>query len=163
MRLMKLPPQLFRLVLLTIGIVVVYLTARYFLTPPSFGAYGWYRANALEERASQTPVYAGKQACDECHSEVLATLAAHKHKTLSCETCHGVGKAHAENPDVEFSKLSLTPCMRCHEANPTRPKWYPQITIKDHYTGERCTECHSPHEPNEVPDSEEDAKKKEVP
>ena len=26
-----------------------------------------------------------------------------------------------------------------------------QINSKDHYTGQRCIECHSPHQPNEVP------------
>ena len=45
----KLPPQIVRLVLLTVGIVGSYLVARYFLTPSSFGQYGFYRGQALEE------------------------------------------------------------------------------------------------------------------
>jgi len=145
------PPQILRLVLLTLGIVVSYLTARYFLTPSSFGQYGWFRGEALEEIASRTPVYAGKKACDECHSDVLEKLAKAEHKTLSCEGCHGVSQDHAANPDITPIKLTGNHCIRCHEANPSRPAWFKQITVKNHYTGQKCTECHVPHQPNEVP------------
>ena len=148
---MKMPPQILRLVLLTLGIVGSYLVARYFLTPPSFGHYGWFRGAALEEIASRTPVYAGKKACDECHSDVLEKLAKAEHKTLSCEGCHGVSQEHAANPDITPIKLTGNHCIRCHEANPSRPAWFKQITVKNHYTGQKCTECHVPHQPNEVP------------
>jgi len=60
---------------LTVAIVGSYLVARYFLTPNSFREYGWYRGEALGEIASRPPVYAGKKACDECHSEILEKLA----------------------------------------------------------------------------------------
>lgn len=147
----KMPPQIFRLVLLTIGIVVSYLIARQLLTPASFRDFGFYRGAALEEVASRTPVYAGKKACDECHSEVLLKLAKGDHKTVSCETCHGVSQEHAGNPDITPVKLTGSHCIRCHEANPSRPAWFHQITVKNHYTGQKCTECHVPHQPNEVP------------
>ncbi|MEK7677000.1 MAG: cytochrome c3 family protein [Verrucomicrobiota bacterium] len=151
MRRLNMPPQIVRLVLLTIGIVAAYLVARYILTPSSFGQYGFYRGNALEEVAARSPVYAGKKSCDECHSEELQLLAKFEHKTLSCEACHGVGQAHVENPDVKFTKLTDNQCLRCHEASPSRPKWLRQITFKEHYKGQRCTDCHVPHQPNEVP------------
>jgi hypothetical protein len=155
MRPFRMPPQIVRLVLLTLGIVSTYLVARYFLTPPSFGELGWYRAGALSDAASPPAagrlVFAGKKACDECHSEVLKTLSKADHKTLSCEGCHGPGQAHADNPDVKMGVLHFSHCMRCHEANPSRPKWHKQIILKSHYVGQKCTECHKPHEPNEVP------------
>lgn len=144
------PPQIIRLVLLTLAIVGSYLVARAFLTPQSFGEYGWYRGNALGEIASRTPVYAGKQACDECHSDILQKMAKDFHKTLSCEACHGVSKSHAENPDVLPVKLTGSHCIRCHEANPSRPAWFKQIVVIDHYSG-KCTECHVPHQPNQTP------------
>jgi hypothetical protein len=146
----RMPPQIVRLVLLTVAIVGSYLIARYFMTPPSFGQYGWYRGAALEEIASHTPVYAGKRACDECHSDVLEKLAKGEHKTLSCEACHGVSQDHAENPDVLPMKLTGNHCIRCHEESPSRPAWFKQIVVKEHYSG-KCSECHSPHQPNEVP------------
>jgi hypothetical protein len=150
MRLFKLPPQILRLVLLTLAIVGSYLVARAFLTPASFGEYGWYRGAALAEIAARTPVYAGKMACDECHSDILHKLAGDAHKTLSCEACHGVSRDHVENPDILPVKLTGSHCIRCHEANPSRPAWFKQILVKDHYSG-KCTECHIPHQPNQSP------------
>jgi len=157
MRNLNIPPQLFRLLLLAVGIVAFYLTARYLLTPATFGAYGFYRSRALDEISSQEPVFAGLEACEECHAEEVAMVRTSEHKTLSCETCHGVSKAHVENPDIQVGQDFRIPCMRCHEANPSRPGWLKQITTEDHYTGERCTECHLPHQPNEFPEEEEQA------
>ena len=150
MRRFKMPPQILRLVLLTMGIVGSYMVARAFLTQPSFKEYGWYCGEALEEIASRTPVYAGKAACDECHSDILQKLAKDAHKTLSCEACHGVSRDHAGNPDITPVKLTGSHCIRCHEANPSRPAWLKQIVVKDHYSG-KCSECHMPHQPNQVP------------
>jgi hypothetical protein len=144
------PPQIFRLVVLTLAIVGSYLVARAFLTPVSFGELGWFRGAALVEIAARTPVFAGKKACDECHSDVLLKLTKFEHKTLSCEACHGVSREHADNPDVVPVKLTGNFCLRCHEANPSRPKWFKQIVVKDHYSGQ-CTECHMPHQPSQNP------------
>jgi hypothetical protein len=151
MRRFKLPPQISRLALLTIGIVGSYLVARYLMTPESFGEFGWFRGQALSEVAARTPVFAGQKACDECHSEVLQKVAKFEHKTISCESCHGVGLAHVNDPDVKMEKFTDHHCLRCHEAQPARPQWLKQITPKSHYTGQRCTECHIPHQPNETP------------
>jgi len=147
------PPQISRLVLLTMLIMVSYAGARYCLTPASFHQYGWYRGAALEVIASREPVFSGKKSCNECHSDILQKQAKGPHKTLSCETCHGLSKEHAENPDLTPQtplKLSGSLCMRCHEANPSRPAWFKQVTVKEHYSG-KCTECHVPHQPLEVP------------
>ena len=150
MRRFQMPPQILRLVLLTLAIVGSYMAARVFLTPATFGQYGWYRGAALEELAARTPVYAGKKACDECHSDILHKLAGDAHKTLSCEACHGVSRTHADDPDILPVKLTGSHCIRCHEANPSRPAWFKQIVVKDHYSG-KCTECHIPHQPTQSP------------
>jgi hypothetical protein len=146
------PPQVFRIVLLAVGIVAAYLVARYFLTPPSFREYGWYRGAALTELMARDQVYAGKKACEECHGDEYQKLMKHEHKSLSCEGCHGSGQAHALDPRTDnILKSSFATCLRCHEANPSRPKWHKQIVSKNHYTGSKCTECHVPHSPSEVP------------
>ncbi len=146
---LKLPPQIFRLVVLTIVIVVVYLTARNILTPKSFGQYGWYRGAALKELASREPLLAGRQACDECHSASLEDLAKFNHRTLSCETCHGVAKAHVEDPENKLTQMSTDLCIRCHHADPSKPAWMKQIVVSEHYTDDSCLDCHSAHKPNE--------------
>lgn len=145
------PPQVTRLILLTVGIIGSYLVARHFLTPASFGQHGFFRGDAIAEVASHAPVYAGKKACDECHSDQVLKLGKKEHKNLSCEGCHGPGQAHVENPDVKMGVLHYSHCIRCHGANPSRPKTHKQIVPKSHYPGEKCTECHLPHEPTEVP------------
>ena len=53
-RFFQMPPQVLRIVLLAFGIVVVYSVARFFLTPPSFREYGWYRGEALIELISSS-------------------------------------------------------------------------------------------------------------
>jgi hypothetical protein len=141
-----------RLILLTFAIVGSYLAARLLLTPASFGEYGWFRGAALGEIASHEQSFAGMKACEECHSEIVETLTAHEHKTLSCETCHGVGKAHADDPDVALKKLSKDFCLRCHLANPSRPAWMKQLDPSDHYEDDGgCVACHLPHHPTEAP------------
>ena len=147
----RIPPQIVRIVLLTIGIVASFLVARYFLTPPSFGQYGFYRGDALNEMASYPIAFAGKKACEECHFDEYEMLDQFEHKTLSCEGCHGAGQAHADDPDVEMEVLTYSHCVRCHEANPSRPALHMQIDSKDHYTGDSCAECHVSHAPSEFP------------
>jgi hypothetical protein len=150
----KLPPQVVRLVLLTIAIVGSYLVARFILTPHSFGELGWYRADALTEAVDRPLVYAGKEACIVCHKDQAAKLAKYQHKTLSCEVCHGPGQAHAEkkdDPDYKPAKLGISHCLRCHETDPSRPKFQKQVNSREHYAGQKCTECHVPHAPSEMP------------
>jgi hypothetical protein len=154
MRLLPMPPQVVRLVLLTIAIAGSYMVARYCLTPASFHQYGWYRGDALGELASRQPVFAGKKSCEECHADVVKKLTKAEHKGLSCEGCHGVSLAHENNPDddkLNPGKLAMSHCLRCHEANPSRPAWLRQVPSRSHYQGQKCTECHTPHQPQEVP------------
>ena len=105
----------------------------------------WRRSRA------RTPRYAGRKSCDECHSDKVQQLAKAEHKTISCESCHGPGKAHADDPDMKLHILTDNECMRCHESNPSRPAFLKQIALKEHYRGERCISCHVPHQPTEVP------------
>ncbi|MEI6676428.1 MAG: hypothetical protein WCO57_14760 [Verrucomicrobiota bacterium] len=151
MRFFHLPPQIFRLIILIFAIVVSYLVARTLLTPDSFRDAGFYRGAALAEHTeAHQPVFAGKQACGERHPKVIATLTKGGHKTLSCEGCHGVvSQEHLKDPDSKMIKPTEKVCLRCHEASPSRPAWFKQIIVKDHYS-EKCIECHLPHEPNEV-------------
>jgi hypothetical protein len=147
---MKIPPQIVRILLLTVLIVGSYFTARAFLKPKSFGQFGHYRAEAMGEIAAREPIYAGMQACDECHSDVLLLHAKFEHKTVSCESCHGALLNHVNDPDhTTIIKQDDSLCIRCHLANPARPAFLKQVTPEKHYKGQPCIECHSPHQPNE--------------
>lgn len=153
MRFLPLPPQINRLLLLIFAIVISYLVARTLLTPGSFRepGFGFYRADALLERASLTTTYAGKIACGKRYTEVFAILEKGGHKTLSCEGCHGpMSPEQLANPEAKPAKPVAGICLRCHEANPSRPVAFKQIIVKDHFEG-ACLECHLPHQPNEAP------------
>jgi hypothetical protein len=147
----KMPPQIMRLVLLLIGIVSSYCVARAFLTPSTFRQYGWFRGAAIDELRARPVVFAGRKTCEECHEDEVIKLSKFAHRNLACEACHGPRAAHAQDPDVKSEVVSFSHCLRCHEANPSRPKTHKQIVSKDHYTGSKCIECHLPHAPSEVP------------
>jgi hypothetical protein len=147
------PPQVVRLVILTLAIVGSYAVARQLFVPKSFGQFGHYRGDALKEIASREPRYAGEKACDECHSDIRVKLDKYEHKTIACESCHGISKAHAADPDHNDAvKPGDSLCLRCHESTVGRPPWLKQIEISKHYAGKsKCVECHVSHQPNEVP------------
>lgn len=133
--------------LLTVLIVGTYIVARHFLTPPTFGRYGHYRAAALEDLSARGPTYAGAKACDECHSDVGEKLTANQHAGISCEACHGPTLLHSKNPDLNPPKITTNICLRCHAADPARPATQRQIVAQDHHPEKRCVDCHAPHQP----------------
>jgi hypothetical protein len=150
MKRLNMPPQVFRLVLLTLGIIGSYSVMRFFLRPDSFGEHGHYRGAALGEMAARETVFAGAKACTECHEEVFALRDKHEHRRISCESCHGPAKEHAKDPDKTTTKFDQAMCLRCHHEEPARPKSQKQILPADHYEG-KCLECHLPHQPKESP------------
>ncbi len=117
--------------------------------PKSFGEFGFYRGAALAEISSKPINYAGHQACEVCHSEVLEIKKAGKHAGVNCEACHGPLAKHADDPSAETLKLPDTAvlCARCHEANLAKPKTFPQVVSADHSGGQVCKTCHLPHSP----------------
>jgi hypothetical protein len=143
------PPQVKRLALLFAIFIGLFLVARNFLVPKSFGEFGHYRGLSLTENQDKPANYAGQKICNDCHDDVMAKKSASVHQSLSCETCHGPGQAHVNNNDT----LPLKPsgrefCATCHTLNAARKKEnIIQIDPAKHETGSACTECHNPHNP----------------
>jgi hypothetical protein len=140
--------HLFRVAGLFIAGAVVFFLIRGLLVPPTFGAYGHYRAAALEEKRQRPVVYAGQSACVECHDDVGKLKASGPHAHISCETCHGALGTHAGDPEALKPVLpnAATLCLTCHRANVAKPAHFPQIDPKDH-PDDTCTSCHKPHQP----------------
>lgn len=149
------PVQLKTLLPLFAIFILLFLVARHFLIPESFGKYGHYRANAIDEIAALPIRYAGKAACIECHEIEAEKLASDLHAGLSCEICHGPNAKHAD--DYEFKDLLIKDgtrqfCSRCHSPNPSRKaEVVNQIDFKEHHPEkEKCTDCHNPHAVTEI-------------
>ncbi|MBK8123310.1 MAG: DmsE family decaheme c-type cytochrome [Dokdonella sp.] len=112
--------------------------------------------------ASATPV--GERMCIACHQlesdhfthtfHALGLHAASKTDASIpvCETCHGAGSLHAQDPTskgliIGFTKTSGTPiavqtatCLTCHEGGP-RDHWSGSVHQRNQLS---CSDCHNP-------------------
>lgn len=149
------PVQLKTLIPLFALFILLFLIARHFLIPESFGEYGHYRANSIDEIAALPIHYAGKTVCAECHEEEAGKLASDQHASLSCEICHGPNAKHTDDYEVvEFlvKDGSRKFCGRCHSIDAVRkPDNITQINIEEHHPEkENCIDCHNPHAVTEL-------------
>lgn len=141
--------HLFRLMSVFVAGFVLLVVLRGVLMPRSFGQYGHFRAAAMSEIAARPINYAGHEACETCHTDVLAKKSKGSHAHVACESCHGALGNHADDPaSIKPAKLeAATLCKRCHEANAAKPKKFPQVATEDHSGGLPCDTCHQPHTP----------------
>lgn len=135
-------------VLLAIG-VAVFLVIRAAVVPPAFGKYGHFRPAAMDDVRARPVRFAGHETCEACHSDVAETKSKGKHASVACEACHGPLANHAADPASVVPKLPDTAilCVRCHEANASKPKSFPQVVSAEHSGGLACNTCHQPHNP----------------
>jgi len=104
--------------------------------------------------------YVGSEVCAGCHEQHPRWVAGSPHQQAAvpsgiakgqsgCETCHGPGSEHSENPTLtnivtfrlEEASARSAQCLACHSgSNPNR-----QFRRSDHATGKvPCDECHTP-------------------
>jgi len=141
--------HLFRFVGIFVLMFIVFLVVRRFVVPKSFGEYGHYRGAAMGEIAAHPVHFAGHQACETCHTDVLEVKKNGKHAHVNCEACHGALAKHADDPAsvTPVKPDTATLCVRCHAASAARPKNFPQVQAEEHSTGLPCETCHQPHSP----------------
>jgi Cytochrome c7 and related cytochrome c len=141
--------HLIRLAVVMVIAVIAFVVLRTAVVPRSFGEYGHYRGAAIAENASRPIAFAGHEACEGCHTDVVEQKKLGKHVVVPCEACHGALARHVDDPaSVTPSKLDTTVlCARCHEANSAKPKSFPQVASADHSGGIACDTCHQPHQP----------------
>lgn len=129
--------------------VLVFVALQWLLVPTGFGAYGHYRAGALEDNRDRPLAHAGRGACVSCHSDAWELLQRGRHGHVRCEACHGAMAKHAQDPSVGQA-VKPDPkvlCVRCHEQSVARPAKFPQVDAASHSGGEACTACHKAHDP----------------
>jgi hypothetical protein len=81
--------HLFRFAGLFILAFLIFLVARHYVVPKSFGQYGHYRGAAMGEIATHPAKFAGHDTCETCHADVADAKKAGKHAHVNCEACHG--------------------------------------------------------------------------
>jgi len=130
--------------------IVVFLVWRAWAVPPDFGRYGHFRAGAITDAANRTPLYAGREACIECHGDVEQTRQGGKHGQIGCEACHGpLGRhARAETNEAPVRPSTRGVCLTCHTARQGKPKSFPQVVVQEHASAGPCTDCHQAHKPD---------------
>lgn len=146
----NIPSQIKRLILAFAIFIGLFLVARAFLYPKTFGEYGFYRGDSLKENAAKEMQYAGNALCIDCHEDVSISKGTDVHKDIRCETCHGAGLQHTLNPDSVKLNLPATRefCGICHGMNAAKKtSTVAQVKLVEHNVGHNCTECHNPHMP----------------
>src|SRR5579871_2815111 len=141
--------HLIRVVLLLALAVVVFLVVRRTVVPADFGKYGHFRPGAMDDIRARPVKFAGREACEACHSDEAELKSKGKHAKVGCEACHGPLAKHAADPSSVVPQLPDTAvlCARCHEANQAKPKSFPQVATANHSNGMPCNTCHKPHDP----------------
>lgn len=154
MRLLEHKVHLFRMAALFVAGGVVFVLLRVVMVPKTFGVYGHYQAAALVANRQRVPVFAGRTACVECHTDIPEAQKGSLHAAVGCEACHGPQAAHASDPSEKNTPAKLDPmtlCLTCHLANVAKPAKFKQVDPKDHGEGASCTNCHDPHAPEKEP------------
>lgn len=148
MRRLKDAEHLFRLASVFITGVILFAAVHALLVPRSFGRYGHFRGDAMQEIAARSASFAGHQTCETCHSAVFDLKSKGRHARVACESCHGALANHADDPSIQPKKLDAAVlCVGCHEASSAKPKWFPQVVSEKHSSGVSCDTCHHPHSP----------------
>jgi len=115
-------------------------------------------------QAAASDQFVGSETCATCHEEVSKGFASNPHtkmeqmhggdKVVTCENCHGAGKAHVEgggdttkifNPAKASQKEVTARCLTCHASA------HPNFERSQHAKANvGCTSCHSVHAKGET-------------
>lgn len=129
-------------------VMVGFLVARALTVPTSFGQYGHYRGESIQERQGLPVILENPETCRECHEDELKrdpdTVAIWpgldvwqkgKHGALTCANCHGNLKEHVARRRIDstLKEFVVTKdnrpqlCLLCHHAMVARPKVLPMF------------------------------------
>ena len=100
-----------RIVLGLVVFAVIGLLGKMLLTPKSFGTYGHYRADTIEEEANLEIRHGTNASCFACHQHEAGIHLKGRHKTISCEFCHGPYADHIK----DGKKVGTLPVKRGEE------------------------------------------------
>jgi predicted CXXCH cytochrome family protein len=141
------PDSLVR-ILAVFGLLIILAFVVRAVLPASLKDSQFHIKSTVDREMARPVRYAGSEACADCHEEYKLKKEGY-HRNLSCETCHGAAKEHAENPTETKPRLPRMRefCAGCHTYNPSRPSGFPQINPAVHNPLKACVNCHNPHDP----------------
>jgi hypothetical protein len=142
--------HLYRVAVLFVAGLLVFMLLKTLLVPRGFGVYGHYRAGALADNRARPIAFAGRATCEACHTDAVQAATGGKHAGIGCEACHGALARHAQADDPAAAKPARPTaelCPACHTANVGKPAGFPQVQIKEHAAPGTCLECHRAHQP----------------
>ena len=86
-----------------------------------FKPYKYWYKNSYPHNNKEFPT---SNTCDGCHFTGYMSTEKRVERAIACESCHGPGSAHAEDPDSPLFKASLVDpirtnevCLQCHMRN----------------------------------------------
>ena len=139
-------PQISRILLVFGSLAILYVGVRTQVVQEGFEKDAFHRADATTMLAGLPKSFAGREACDTCHSD-KAEESNHSLVGVGCESCHGPAGAHAEDYESGTPRVpsERKDCARCHTLLVGRPEWFPQQDIEEHNPGMPCMDCHDIH------------------
>ena len=125
----KIPDSLARLLVVFLALSAVGALVVLVLIPRPMKDVRFQWAEDIRRERAKPVRYAGVGVCAECHEEISGMKNAGYHRDLSCETCHGPARAHADDPDKVKPVVPSTRdfCAQCHAYDPSRPRGFPMI------------------------------------
>jgi hypothetical protein len=151
----RVPEQFIRLSIVIIILVAAVVLIRIYAVPSELKESQIRRDKTIQVEISRKGSYSETEVCAECHDEQELQKKSGFHKFLACETCHGPGQAHTEDPGEKSPSAPKDRgyCALCHAYDPARPTGFPQINTVAHNPMKACISCHDPHAPKppEVP------------
>lgn len=140
-----------RVGLLLFIVLVIFGIVRQLSVPESFGQYGGYRGDSIQENINVQVSFAeGIGTCAKCHDNIINELSSAQHAKIDCQTCHGPGEKHKDSPKRFPLKISGDKdlCAACHSTIAGRQgKDIATVDPVMHSGGVICTKCHNPHQP----------------
>lgn len=141
----------FRVFALLFLVVVAFAAVQQSAVPESFGAFGYYRGDNVQEWTNLSITYSeGSSKCGTCHSSTLAAWQGQEHGGINCESCHEAAAEHTINPGQTkpLKDISREFCASCHQPLQGRTtSAIRQVNLEQHNPGNACAVCHDPHSP----------------
>jgi hypothetical protein len=145
-----------RLLIVVVVVVAGFFLIRSLLVPKSFGKYGHYRGDNVQEQMDLPLVHLSSGFCKDCHEVQYGDWEDNGHSLVNCETCHGHWEIHNGRVKTMTAIKSSDGCLICHQKLTGRPEDFPQILsfskhMEDQEVSEEdvqnCLDCHDPHVP----------------